>query len=74
MEQNPLAKWLAANKLKAYQFAAKADISQGTAYRLSQANSGNFDFATLQAVETATEGEVTIRKMLNWLTRKPLAA
>ena len=74
MDQNPLAKYLDAKKLKPYQFAPGAGISQATAYRLAMADSGEFTVETLAKIETATKGAVTIRKMLNWLRRKPLAA
>lgn len=75
MTENPLQTWLDRKQLRAYEFATDNGLNVSQIYVLLRGYSKTRRVSplatTLQAVEMATGGQVTMREYLHWLSSIP---
>lgn len=71
MKPFPLAPWLEKRDIRPYKFAKDAGLALRTVY--AYVNGERFmqcDPRCLTAIEAATDGEVTLRQMTEWMEQK----
>lgn len=68
MKPFPLVPWLEKNNIRPYKFAKMAGIGMRTVYAyVNGERYTQIDPTALLAIEAATNGEVSIRAMLQWM-------
>ena len=64
---HPLASYLSGTGERAYEFADRAGLGRAQVYQILRGMRPNLHLVTAAKIEAATEGQVTMRAIYDWL-------